>query len=914
MSASRTCQGFVQENGKVRPCKKTGNAVMPNNYCASHQYIAVMKLKEQLELAELEVMRLEKVSDVNVDKRKLSVLYQQITMLKEELQTAEKICSGDKDCSSHVRDLLVTLKDISQPMNGGYDISRKDLPDHPITRLQNIEKKMNNLALGGSPEDAQAFQLSQEYELARRRQNYNAADIQMYQAELQEKSAQAENQERKFQQSLQSLTQELKINEGRKMQADQVVDSLQKRMDRCQAESRQVSGVYSETINKLKEEVQQYKDLYNNMVGREMRVGKTVDTLAENEKKLQKALEELKQNYEMKMSKLRDDFASQVRVGGTVLSVREEQLQEEVQKLKADLELALTDLKLATEAGKEAINRAVSVDRPYGQIAEELIRVNEMLRSKNQEVSELQALHDKRTSEFAQAELRVAQKIDEASARDRSEIQRLSGELAKSERKLSATHQEIVALNTTAYELRRQHQNEIQKINNQLRDTQNQLLQVKQQREAEKRNLQQQYQLMKTQTESSKLEQDFKFNQMKEALNENYKNKVKDIQDRAEANQLQLDQERRNMQIAQKQIAETVKVMAKQKEDLEKYRQAYDKKLADFLAQKESLNTALAQAKEQANQFAQIENDYKKRTDILRQTVAVQRQRYEARINQLTEKLKQAITNRNQIINSLEKCNASRDSVLAKVNLLTDENARLKDMYLQMKSKADITRSQYEAHMEKLRADSAQMQTDIRICAQKLQDATLVHDHVKRMKGEAQQLRLQLEEQIRVAKGSEQALRRLLQDRELEKQQVFRLQAALKDCSVQKSQTEVGLENTNTELRDIKRMHNKLSGEIKGMANDYQRALEEREAGMARQALEQEVREQTLQNRLAETQARNNERESQINKLQRQKQMISDSLANTEYERARQIQLLVDAQRVGSSAEPVTGKSNLVQT
>jgi len=401
---------------------------------------------------------------------------------------------------------------------------------------------------------------------------------------------------------------------------------------------------------------------------------------------------------------------------------------------------------------------------------------------------------------------------------------------------------------------------------------------------------------------------------MKEALNENYKNKVKDIQDRAEANQLQLDQERRNMQIAQKQIAETVKVMAKQKEDLEKYRQAYDKKLADFLAQKESLNTALAQAKEQANQFAQIENDYKKRTDILRQTVAVQRQRYEARINQLTEKLKQAITNRNQIINSLEKCNASRDSVLAKVNLLTDENARLKDMYLQMKSKADITRSQYEAHMEKLRADSAQMQTDIRICAQKLQDATLVHDHVKRMKGEAQQLRLQLEEQIRVAKGSEQALRRLLQDRELEKQQVFRLQAALKDCSVQKSQTEVGLENTNTELRDIKRMHNKLSGEIKGMANDYQRALEEREAGMARQALEQEVREQTLQNRLAETQARNNERESQINKLQRQKQMISDSLANTEYERARQIQLLVDAQRVGSSAEPVTGKSNLVQT
>ena len=45
----RTCQGFVKENGKVRPCKKTGNAIYANGYCASHQFIAVMKLKEQLE-------------------------------------------------------------------------------------------------------------------------------------------------------------------------------------------------------------------------------------------------------------------------------------------------------------------------------------------------------------------------------------------------------------------------------------------------------------------------------------------------------------------------------------------------------------------------------------------------------------------------------------------------------------------------------------------------------------------------------------------------------------------------------------------------------------------------------------------------------------------------------------------------
>jgi len=908
---SRSCLGFVQENGKSRPCKKIGNSVLANGYCVNHQYIAILKFKEQLNLAEIEVGRLERVSDINVDKKKLSLLYQQITLLKEELASASKICEADSECSTHIRDLLVTLQDVSQ--SGQYDVPYNNQSQHPITRLQNIEKKMNDLASGTSPTDAHAFQTSQEYELARRRQKYNDADIQNYQAELQLKSAQAESQERKFQESLQVLTHELKNNELRKSQADQIVESLQKRSDRCQAESRQVSGVYSETINKLKDELQQYKDLYNNMVGREYRVGKSVESLTQNERKLQMALEELKQNYETKMAKIRDEYAGQIKVGGTVLSTREEQLHEEVQKLKADLELALTDLKLATEAGKEAINRAVNIDRPYGQIAQELIRVNEMLQAKNQEVASLQSIHDKRTSEFAQAELRVAKKIDDASSRDRGEIQRLSSELAKSERKLSATHQEIVSLQTTAYELRRQHQNEIQKINNQLRDTQNQLMQITQQREAEKRNLQQQAQLMKTQTESSKLEHDFKFTQLKETLNENYRNKVKDLQDRYEANQLQLDQERRNMQIAQKQIAETVKVMGKQKEDLEKYRQAYDKKLADFLAQKESLDTSLARAQEQANQFAAIENDYKKRADILRQTVSVQRQRYEAQIGQLTDKLKQSIMHRNQIVNSLEKCNASRDSIVAKVNLLTEENARLKDTYLQMKSKTDIMRSQYEAQMERIRAESAQMQTDIRLCAQKLQDATLAHDHLKRIEEENRQLRAQFQARNMEIKDNEKAVQRLLQDRELEKQQAIRLQAALRECSIQKSQVQSGLENTNSELRDVKRMHNKLSGEIQGMAGEYQQALRQREADMARQSLEQEIREQTLQKQLVDTQARNNEKSSKINQLQKQKQMISDSLANTEYERARQIQLLIDAQRVGSSADPVTGKSNLLQ-
>jgi len=918
MSDPNACRGWVDENGGWRPCRKVGNAVMANGYCRNHQYFAVLKIMERLKLAQLEMARLEQSPDVNIDPKKLDLLNRQISMMQQELDGAKKLCSEDSDCSSHMRDLLVSLRDITEPVHGTPGIMPHAVNQHPITKLRQIEEEMNGLAAGTSHEDAQAFQLSQEYELSRRRNIDNSAEIAELQGALHEGSAVAQRQERRFQSGLQALTTELKTNEEHKMQAEQVIDSLQKRIDRCRAESKQVSGVYSQTINRLKEESKQYKDLYNGMVGREIRLGKSVDNLTKNERQLQKALEELKQNYEVKLTKMRNDFADHAKTGGTVLSQREEALAEEVERLKADLEMALNDLKMATEAGKEAINRAVATNMPYGQVAQELTSVNDMLRAKNEELGKLQALHDRKTAMFAQAEMNTAQKIDQATARDRAEIQRLSNELAVSERKLAGLQQEIVTLQSASYDLRRQHQNEIQRVNNQLRDTRNQLMQVRSQREAEQRNLQQQFRLMKNRHEAASLENDFKYNQLKEELNAQWTKKAEELQMKYEANQLSLDQERRNLQIAQKQMQETSQIMNKQKQDLQRYREAYDTKLAEFLQQKDSLNTSLSQAQEQAQQFAQIENDYKKRIDILRQTVAVQRQRYQARINQLTGKLRQAIANRNQIINSLEKCNASRDSIVAKVNMLTDENTRLKDMYLQMKTRMDLMRTQYEAHLEKLRADANKMQTDIRTCAQRLQDATLVHDHVKRMKGQAQQLRLNLENTVRAAKGNEQALRRLLKDRELEKQQVFRLQTALKDCSVQRSRSEVGLQNTNEELRDVKRIHGRLSSEIKGISQDYQRALEEREANMARETMQTQVREETLQRELAQAQMRGNEQSHRIQSLQQQKMLVSDTLANSELDRARQIQMLVDAQRLAAQDPTggmgaVTGRSSLVQ-
>jgi chromosome segregation ATPase len=614
------------------------------------------------------------------------------------------------------------------------------------------------------------------------------------------------------------------------------------------------------------------------------------------------------------MSNLRSEYAQQSTApGGMVLSEREEHLSQQVQQLLQDLQEAKSTLELANKAGKEALHQASSSNKPYAQIARELVDVNAMLHRKNKEMSELQASHDRKSSEYAQEQLRMAQRIDQATAEDRNEIHRLSNDLAGSERKIAALQQQVVSLQTLSYDLKRKHAQEVQQMNSVLREKENYLMQIRTELEAERNNMNRQKQMLATEREAMKSDMDFKFNQMRDSLNQNYAEKLRQLKDSMESNRMALDQERKSLIISQRQAQDVASQIARDRNEIDRYRRAYDIKMAEFFTQKQTLDTALASAQAQSAQFAQIEDDYKKRINILRQSVDIQRQRFEAQISELTTKLAETAENRNMIANSLEKCSAARDGVIRRVDILTDENTRLKDMFLQVKTRMDLMRTQYEAHAEKMRAEAGSMQTDLRNCAQRLQDATLVHDHVKRMKEEAVQLRANLEEQIRAAKGNEQALRRLLHDRELEKQQVIRLQEALKDCGIQRKQTEAGLMSTNEELRDMKRMQSQLTGEIGAISTEYQQALRQNESTIAREELQQKVREQALLRQLSVAKSQSYDSANQVKRLQNQRKILSETLADTAFNNARQIQSLSDAQNVTlPKVLSGTGKSGLV--
>lgn len=902
--SDKVCRGLVTEaDGTVRPCKNRGNAVMSNGFCRAHQYLAVQDLMKLIDRAQ------SVLSDLSAEgaasgATKIRQAQMDLDRLRQNLKEARSLCESDMDCSSHLRDMMVTLREV--PRNTG-------MPD-TLSKLRAIENNMLQLAGVGSATENQALRTSVDHEWALRQRDATARNIEQIQADLHMCAARAEQKEREYQTQLQALTQELKNSEANRQQAQEVVDSLNKRLDRTQGESKQVNGVYTTTIKQLQEEVAKFKSLYNEMVARELGVGKRIKALTKSEQDLAAAMQEMKLSYEQKLSDISRKYAEHVQTGGVVLSERELALSQEVERLKADLEIAVNELQISIDAGKAVISQQLNHNVPHARVAEELLQVSNQLRQKNEELSRLQAMHDQKVAAFAEAEMRVAKRIDDASERDRAEIQRLSQEMHATEQKLSGVQQEIMNLQTASYELKRQHQNEVSRLQNSLREAKQQLATAQAQAANQRQQMEQQSLNLKNQASAAEMERHFKFTQLKDSLEQEYRIKAKSLQEKADMIRLQLDQERVQMKNAQREMQTNSRALAEQKASLNAYRQAYDEKLAQFSAQKDALNVTLAQAKQQAQQFANVENDYKRRMGILQQTMEVQRTRYEGTIKSLTDKLNAAISARNQVAINLEKCGAAREGLVAQVNNMTEENRRLQDQYLQMKSRMDMTRAQYESHLSKIQVENDKLQEESRKHAQQLADASMAHEHVKRMRDEAQQLRANLEENIRQAKGSQQALQRLLQDRELEKQTVARLERALQECSAQKQQNEQILGMANQDLRELKRMNREASSAVQQVSSQYQQALDQRDAQMTKEQLTAKVQEDALRRQLADIQQRNRAQEQKLGQLSAARNSLLTTIADNEQQRQDQVDALIRAQKLAGEIESRgTGMSYLLQ-
>jgi len=894
------CQATAATTGDR--CKNSGSSVLNNGFCAQHQYVAIQQILYKLKQVESMLGRLE--SEPNVDRRRVEQALQTTQLLKQQLDGAKQLCDSNADCSIGLQRLLVQLQSI-QPVDSAQPIRGLD-------KVQVASAQIMALAPGSSPQDAEAFRTVVNEQLARQRLQDITQSANSTQYDMAQVITKADEQERAFQAGIRTLATDLQQTQQRRAQAEQVITDLTKKLDEAQGQSKQVGGVYLETIGSLKADVDKYKELYNNMIGREIQISKSMEQLTKAQQVLENSIIEMRQSYETKISQLKTLRAESTGGGAAELSAREESLQRKVQELEAALEEAVSNLQTATEHGEEALDRTVSsYGGNCGLLAKELQEVNDMLKTKTAEATKLHTQYTNLQSTLAQVELKVAEQIDTATDADRKQIASLNEELISVQRKLNEAQKTTVTLSAQVHNLRREYQLDLQKHYGALRAAKAELEELRAKRAETDRLLNTWRKDAERTAKVAEEQAAFRVEKVRTDLNQRYMAHKADLENQYAQKRIELEDHRRSLKATKAETDSLRAALQQQQMQLDKYRQAYDKKMSEFESQRNTLQSGLAQAKEQANQFASIENDYKKRLNVQQQSMDIQRQRYEALIEQLQSKLTLIKNNRVEVVNSLEKCSAARNSIAMKMNGLQDENARLKDLFLQLKSRTETMRAQYEAHLEKLRSDAAKMQGNMALCAQRLQDASLVHDHVQRDKADAMNIRRQLEASLQQAKGNEQALRRLLQDVNTKEDQVVQLQNALRDSVSQRERMGTQLKSANEEIFQLRRISDDVTANMRQLSSDYQRAQQERDATLTKAELTNRYKEQELRNQVAKANYVSKKQEAEIGRLRTQKVLISDDLANTEVENARRIDLLVAADRAANRAS-TTGKSTLI--
>lgn len=857
-------------------------------------------------------------SGPEIDPRQKTALLRQAQELEKKLEKTRASCLADARHGPEMRELLATLRDVVQPSlpSSPPRLRTKDTPP-AIQRLRSIEKHMDRWAQGPDgppyPAAAQALASSQTHETYRQRAAANHDRLRVIKGEMWAQQASHDRSERQAQAELRALRDKVRTTQEQLQDNEKLVQSLRQRLDLCQGNKVRVGGVYQSVLQKAAQDKAQVDQKATQLQAELLRLRQKLPQLEKNIGQLRAAEQAREQQHQEELKKLRREFAARSKAGGRTLSQREVELGDEVHRLEALLHQAKDDLKHAVETTQGAMSQLSEAQRPRSELARMLQKANADLQRKNRELLELTAEADGLRNTLTNIELQHAQSVEAATERDRRDLEQVSRELAVAQQKL-AQHQQSHAQTTRRHQVAfEQARGQVARLEASLRAAEGRLGQEEQARQQEARRRSQQAQHDQSERQAWRRQAEQELQRQQERLREKHRRQAAELEDRFRLAQHELAQERQALAAVQAQM-QAVRQTQKAKEDrIARYQAEYEKKQAAFVLQQDALKADLAQARQQAAQFASLENDYRRRETLNRQAKLQQREEHQRIMQELQQRLRRAEVERGRIQSALAECAATRESLVVSTRALTEENARLKSEREKLQAKLVRMRARYEAHADKMRTYATKLQGDVTECAQRLRDASQVHDHVQRMTAEAREHRQRLQKTLRHAEGQERALAQALQDREVEKSQVLRLQAALQDCASQRRVAETRLRANARQLQDTKKMEARLATEIQDITSEFRQALQTRDAQHATERLDQRARVEGLELDLQRAQAEHTQDQKQAEALARASRLTNASFAQTEQQRSAQVQTLLEAQQAllqNSSASSLAPQSS----
>lgn len=788
------CKGVLLDG---TPCV---NQPLENGFCVDHQQMATEFLIRNLTIIQKELQDLEGITDASMHETVKSKIHQ----LKASRRLFGAQCAELETCKNQLRDLAIDIDLLLSPDGVNYN---------PPEMLMHAKRNLSDISQEGIDRTLD------EFSLKKMQKEENLLRLDDLQSKLVKVSTSAEQQRAEAQIAFANLQQSLNENKQQREKNQLVQHQLENALANAQGHAASITGVYVEDNARLQDELSEIKENYRVLQARELELDTQLREWEKSEMVLNSQVRELRDSYESKISNLQTDYANKVNRGEHILSQRESELMRDLNGLENALKVALGELEQANSKTEEA--QAFLQTSECGNLASELLSVNERLRYATSNMSRLQQERDLMVTERARLEVQFQRRLKEGQSSLNDQLSKMNNDMQLKNQEIMSKHQELTNLHARFQNSKTQSENEVSQLKMKLQQTQFELRNFQNAKSQQDNLLAEKERMMNDGLNSRKTQMDFAYQKMKSDLDRKYESAIKNLEAQKLQTQTSQDERQRDLMANQSRLQNKEKILIQQQQRLDQSNAEYQSKMQLYQSQSDELNAAIAQSRQRGDLLQVAERDFKLRLEEVRRTSAVDREQFLKEKELLSSQLQTVREAYSTIQNGLSACSTARDALILNANQLKIENDRMKIQFSQLEAQYANSRAQSTLVIEKLRTDANKMRTTLANATNALDSVPAIHAHNKELESQMKQYQQQVIQHQSELTRVKSDIQKVLAERQFASQRSSELENLLKACSASKQFLQVSNAQTSEQVRDLQRLNNQVVGLAEENANSF---------------------------------------------------------------------------------------------
>lgn len=799
------------------------------------------------------------------------------TSLEQEMRSLISKCNELPGCMARLRELAINLQ---------LYLSPDGVVDDPLQHatLEATADLLSATQQGIDP-------IIDSYRVNEQQASNNDAKIAELQTQLQSLSQNLQSQQQQTQDAMSKLQQTIEDTKRERESYKRTEQELLASLANAKGQSVTATGMYVEQNAKLQQDLQIAQQQLSTLQRRELQLDQELRDWQESELELNAKVRDLHESYEQKIRDLQDDYAMKINRGEKVLSMREQQMARELQQMERLVAKSIEEQELANKKTEQAKNFLQTTE--CGNLAQELLNVNERMKVLQDNVNILQRERDAMVADRARLEVSLGNRLREGQQQLATKLDQANKTIQIKNQEIMAHNQEIVNLNDKLQAIKQDARGMLSTQQMQLTQLQFELRQRQEQERTLLTRLSEEKKMLEDEARNRKLQLDMEFQNREDDLHRRFQQAEQQLQTQRADIESKLQSQKRELQSNQKRLQTQEEILNQRTTKLNTEQAQYEAQMFQFRQQQDELNAALAQSKQRGDQLMIAEQNFRTQLDQIRRTAAVDREEFVRKEEELKSQLSKLREAHSAIQYNLNECSTARDSLLLKFEQQKREMDQMQVQYAKLKTQEQNYRSQATLTIDKLRADVNKMRNTVADAAQQLEQIPAIHQHNLDLQEKMKHYQQQTEQYAVELASTKTNIEKVMNERSLASQRIHELQKALQACNASKQFLETSNYDVNERLRELKLVNQELTHVAERNAHQFQNLIEEQDYNLTRER-EKEVRNKIMAEQKLETEKRlSKEKTAKLLSLAKQNQYMAQSMADTALTNAQSIQSMV---------------------